>query len=1147
MFQRLNIGMRLYGLIGIALFVAVSLGVFGVLGLSQTQGSLKTVYEDRMVPVKDLAMINELMIESRAKLRTTLSEAEIALPIGTQVTAENKSLRTMNAEEAAKSAEFIGQSMETIASLWKGYMATYLTAEEKQLATNFSNSREKFFTEGLQPLLLALQTNNYSETSKLADKVKALYPQVDSDLEKLKTLQYGIAKTEYEAGQKRYENTRLLSFSLLGGSVMLLLWLGVVISRSITRPLAQALNVFEHISNGRYDTKITISGEDEVSKVLVGLEAMQTKLGADIAATKNMLNEVAKIVGSASNGDLANRINLEGKSGFYLDLSKSINDMVNSVENIIDETVDGLKRMAEGNLGQPIEGDFGGSYKVIKDSCNETMSRLTDIIADMNHMSREHDAGDIDVAMDTSKLEGDFKVMAQGVNDMVAGHIAVKKKAMAVIKAFGEGNFDATLEQLPGKKAFINDTIELVRSNVKGFIADMNHMSQEHDAGDIDVMMSTDKFQGDFKVMAQGVNDMVSGHIAVKKKAMAVVKAFGEGNFDATLEQLPGKKAFINDTIELVRSNVKGFIADMNHMSREHDAGDIDVSMDTSKFQGDFKVMAQGVNDMVAGHIAVKKKAMACIKEFGEGNLDAPMEQLPGKKAFINNVIEITRQQLKDATTAAAIAASIKSALDNASVNVMMADNDGIIRYMNKSTETLMQKAESNLRKALPQFSADKLIGANFDAFHKSPSHQRNLLSHLRGTHVTQISLGDMIFKLSASPIYAPDGERIGTVLEWVDRTAEVFAEREIEKLVSAAAVGDFSGRITVEGKEGFYKQSAEGLNQVVSVTDSAVSDVLRVLVAMEQGILNETISKDYEGVFKQLKDSVNGTVEKLSQTIGQVINATEQLGNASEQISATSQSLSQATSEQAASVEETSASVEQMAASINQNSENAKVTDGMATKAAKEAIEGGEAVKQTVDAMKEIATRISIIDDIAYQTNMLALNAAIEAARAGDHGKGFAVVATEVRKLAERSQVAAQEIGDLAEGSVKAAERAGELINTIVPGIGKTSDLVQEIAASSLEQSSGANQINTAMNQMNQITQQNASASEELAATAEEMTSQAEQLRELMSFFNIGQGQAERRSPNRKLTGSQSKSSGVAKRVPAAELMFDEAKFQRF
>jgi methyl-accepting chemotaxis protein len=257
-------------------------------------------------------------------------------------------------------------------------------------------------------------------------------------------------------------------------------------------------------------------------------------------------------------------------------------------------------------------------------------------------------------------------------------------------------------------------------------------------------------------------------------------------------------------------------------------------------------------------------------------------------------------------------------------------------------------------------------------------------------------------------------------------------------------------------------------------------------------------------GDTSSLLASLKAMIGKLVQVIGEVNNSADNLASASEQVSATAQSMSQATSEQAASVEETSASIEQMSASINQNTENAKVTDGMASKAAKEASEGGESVQQTVAAMKQIAQRIGIIDDIAYQTNLLALNAAIEAARAGEHGKGFAVVAAEVRKLAERSQVAAQEIGQLSSSSVELAEKAGKLLSEMVPSINKTSDLVQEISAASEEQSSGVAQINTAMTQLNQITQQNASSSEELAATAEEMSSQAEQLQQAMSFFTL-------------------------------------------
>ncbi len=257
-------------------------------------------------------------------------------------------------------------------------------------------------------------------------------------------------------------------------------------------------------------------------------------------------------------------------------------------------------------------------------------------------------------------------------------------------------------------------------------------------------------------------------------------------------------------------------------------------------------------------------------------------------------------------------------------------------------------------------------------------------------------------------------------------------------------------------------------------------------------------------GDSSSLLAAMKNMMEKLSQVIGEVRSAADALSSASEEVSATAQSLSQATNEQASGIEETSASIEQMSASINQNTENSKVTDGIAGKASTEALEGGEAVKGTVTAMKRIAEKISIIDDIAYQTNLLALNAAIEAARAGEHGKGFAVVAAEVRKLAERSQVAAQEIGTLAGSSVSLAESAGSLLDQIVPSIRKTAELVQEITAASQEQAQGTTQINTAMSQLSQTTQQNASASEELAATAEEMGSQAEQLQQLMSWFKV-------------------------------------------
>ena len=279
-----------------------------------------------------------------------------------------------------------------------------------------------------------------------------------------------------------------------------------------------------------------------------------------------------------------------------------------------------------------------------------------------------------------------------------------------------------------------------------------------------------------------------------------------------------------------------------------------------------------------------------------------------------------------------------------------------------------------------------------------------------------------------------------------------------------------------------------------ISVTALSIAD----------GDLSKTVKVDRKDEIGELQDAMARTVSNLTGIIGEVRTAADNLTNASGQVSATAQSLAQSSSEQAASVEETTASMEQMGASISQNTENAGITDGMASKAAREATETGEAVTRTVDDMKSIAGKIGIIDDIAYQTNLLALNAAIEAARAGEHGKGFAVVAAEVRKLAERSQVAAQEINELATSSVKQAERAGKLLDEVVPNIRKTSELVQEIASASSEQSTGVGQINSAMSQLSMATQQNASASEQLAATAEELGAQAEQLQQTMTFFHL-------------------------------------------
>jgi len=310
---------------------------------------------------------------------------------------------------------------------------------------------------------------------------------------------------------------------------------------------------------------------------------------------------------------------------------------------------------------------------------------------------------------------------------------------------------------------------------------------------------------------------------------------------------------------------------------------------------------------------------------------------------------------------------------------------------------------------------------------------------------------------------------------------------------------------------------AAGGAFAVTRTITGPIQQAVQHAEAIAAGDLNRTIQVTDKSETGKLLQSMYEMSTKLSAIICDVREGSSAVASAAAQVSASSQSLSQGTSEQAASVEETSASLEQMNASITQNAENSRKVEQVAEKGAHSAEDSGEAVQETVVAMKQIAAKISVIEDIAYQTNLLALNAAIEAARAGDQGRGFAVVAVEVRKLAERSQLAAKEISDLASNSVAVAERSGQLLADLVPAIRKTAELVQEVTAASTEQSSGVTQINRAMSQVDSVTQRNAASAEELSSTAEELAAQSEQLQQLMTFFRIAEEKSIDRDADKK------------------------------
>ncbi len=460
----------------------------------------------------------------------------------------------------------------------------------------------------------------------------------------------------------------------------------------------------------------------------------------------------------------------------------------------------------------------------------------------------------------------------------------------------------------------------------------------------------------------------------------------------------------------------------------------------------------------------------------------------------------------------------VKIALDGITSNVMVADNERNIIYMNPAVLAMMQHAESDIRKALPKFDSSKLLGANMDAFHKNPAHQKQLLASLRSTFRSEIHIGIRTFYLITNAINNEQGQRIGSVVEWKDRTAEVAIEQEVAKVVSGAVLGDFNQRINEGDKEGFFLQLAQGVNELMETSSTGLNEVVRVLGALSRGDLTETITNSYSGTFGQLKDDSNSTVEKLKDIVSQIKEASETINTAAKEIAAGNNDLSHRTEEQAASLEETAASMEELTSTVQANSQNAKHANELAVGATNIAGQGVKVVGQVVSTMeginessRKVVDIISVIDGIAFQTNILALNAAVEAARAGEQGRGFAVVAVEVRNLAQRAAAAAAEIKGLIGDSVEKVEdgtklvaQAGKTMEEIVNAIRGVTAIMSEISAASMEQTSGIEQVNQAIGQMDDVTQQNAALVEQAAAAAESLEEQTQTLAVTVAHFKL-------------------------------------------
>lgn len=558
-------------------------------------------------------------------------------------------------------------------------------------------------------------------------------------------------------------------------------------------------------------------------------------------------------------------------------------------------------------------------------------------------------------------------------------------------------------------------------------------------------------------------------------------------------------KAF-NALIEALSTS----ISDSNRSLQAVSKGDFTQTIENS-YPGDIGLLTTGINETI--------KKISDAQE--EQRRQSELIRIAGEESKAN--AEQSSQLAIKANEEAESANKIKQALDVASTSLMMADENNNIVYTNEALDQMMTNAESDIRKQLTHFNAKTLIGTSMDTFHKTPTHQRSIIGGLTTTHVGTISVGGRTFRLTANPITTDKG-RSGTVVEWEDRTEEVAIESEIDQLVAAASQGDFSRSIELTGKTGFFLSLSRGLNQIVGTTQTALTDVSEALATISQGDLTQRVTRDYSGLFLQLKNDLNNTSDKLVYVVSAINNSSGAITTGASEIMSGMSDLSIRTEQQASSLEETAASMEEMTTSVGTSADNSQSANDLSQDAESQATSGGEVVDEAIvamksinDASKRISDIIGVIDEIAFQTNLLALNAAVEAARAGEQGRGFAVVASEVRQLAQRSANAAKEIKDLINESVTRVDngtvlvnKSGETLSSILLAVKNVGEKVHQIAGTAREQASGINQVNQAVMQMDDMTQQNSALVEEASAASNNLLQQAESMAKEMEFFKI-------------------------------------------